>query len=168
MSLRPLSNSVPSIINKVCGRKFILLGRVLSQWERIVGKDLAEKAKPVKIGYRKARGNSNEKIAVLELAVCSADSLLIQHQIGIITEKINMVLGEGVIGDIKIVHSASYDERENTMGKRQSGKALFAEKDLTNEQKSNLSLLLEGVDDPELKSKLESLGEGVIRKNRSR
>ena len=53
--LRPLTASVSRLTSETFSKKFVALGRILNNWDDIIGPELAVKAQPVKIHYRKPK-----------------------------------------------------------------------------------------------------------------
>jgi hypothetical protein len=156
MALRQLSENIPRISQKVFSRKYIALGRVVTCWPQIVGADMASRAQPVKIHYRRRKGkNANTPDASLEVAVTSADAAVLQYQTGVLIEKMERLFGERWITDIRFTHVPA---------NRQPVTAAPG-KTLTEEQKSHLSLMLGDGDDQDIKEKLYALGESVLLKN---
>lgn len=141
------SEIVPHISKKIFSRKYISLGKVVTYWDRIVGEDMAGRAQPVRIHYRKARGGKSAT-ATLEIAASSADAAILQYQTGIILEKIGILFGEQWITSLRFVHMPA--NRTKTVTK--------PKKPLTEQQKQQLSLVLDGTEDEEMKNRLSSLG----------
>lgn len=136
-------------------RKYIALGRVVTCWEQIVGPEMAARAHPVKIRYRKRKGPDSCPCATLEVAATSADATVLQYQTGVLLEKIERIFGDRWITSIRFVHVAANLPRIDASPK----------KSLTDDQKSNLSLILEGTCDPDIHKRLESLGSLILLKN---
>lgn len=120
-----------------------------------MGADLAYKVQPVKINYRKKDRQENPD-AVLEIAVSSADATLLYYQKDLILERINRIFGERWITGLKFVHIAA-----NTS----QAPPPKAKTPLTLSQKNTLSSMLNRVSDPEMREKLEKLGQEVILEN---
>lgn len=156
-ALRLLSESIPKVTDKTFSRKFISLGRIVTHWAEIMGADMASKAQPLKIHFRKPKTARSLPQTTLDIAVSSADAVLLTYQKDVILEKINRVFGERWITDIKFVHMP--DNRPATRPKPR--------KTLTDDQKSHLSQLLEGVTDPDIKARLESFGLSMLERENS-
>jgi hypothetical protein len=100
--MRPLSEPVSRISGKTFSRKYIALGRILSEWEQIVGPEFSGKAIPVKLNYRK-NGKTDKTLASLDIATSDAQATALHYQKDLILERINRVFGQGWIGDIRFV-----------------------------------------------------------------
>ena len=68
--MRPLSEPVTRVSGKTFNRKYIALGKIIAEWERIIGAEFANRAVPVKINYRKpsAKGKNARPLASLHIA----------------------------------------------------------------------------------------------------
>lgn len=150
--MRPIAEATARITGKSCSRKYIALGRIVNAWPEIVGADLAGKAQPVKINYIKQKV-AKTPVAVLEIAVSSADATLLHYQKDLILERINRIFGEGWVTAIRFVPVAA-----NT-GKKTR---LKPKKSLTEQEKTYLSGILDSVEDPDVKNSLAALGQAVM------
>ena len=151
-ALKLLSDAVPRVTGKTFKRKYIALGRIVTHWKEIMGEKMAAYAQPLKIHYRKPRRKGDKPEATLEIAASSSHSSLLIMQKGVLLEKINHIFGEQWITDIKFVHApANVPEKQ----KKHS-------KPLTADEKNSLSLMLEMVDDPEIKKRLENMGSALL------
>lgn len=154
--MRPVSEATSRITGKSFSRKYIALGRIVNSWNEIVGPDLALKAQPARLRYAK-RLDKGAPEAVLDIATTTADATLLHYQKDLILERINRIFGEGWITGIRFVSMAGNDPR---ISDKVSGKK--AKKPLTEQEKTYLSGILEGVGDTEIKSRLGSLGESIL------
>lgn len=151
-ALKLLSDAVPRVTGKTFKRKYIALGRIVTHWKDIMGEKMAAYAQPLKIHYRKPRRKGDKPEATLEIAASSAHSSLLIMQKGVLLEKINHIFGEQWITDIKFVHApANLPEKQ---------KKQF--QPLTEDEKNSLSHMLEMVDDPEIKKRLENMGSALL------
>lgn len=154
--MKPLSKSVPGIMGKMFQRKYIALGRIVTQWPELVGPDMASRAVPAKIQYFKPKNPAEKPRATLEVAAPSADCAILVYQKDVLLQKLEHFFGDRWITDIKFVHA------EPKIPLKPPKKT----KTLTEDEKNHLSQLLETVDDPELKERLEKLGQSILQENR--
>ena len=156
MSLGPkqLSFAVSQVTKSACSKKFISLGRILSHWDQIVGPDLAKHAQPIKIQYQKPKTRREKPKAVLEIAVPSAQAALMHYQVDLILERINRIFGERWVNAIKFVHIPA------NMDKKPSFKNKIPR--VTASDKIKLNEVLENISDPEMRLRLESLGQAML------
>ncbi len=152
--LKPIYGLVTALRDKATTRKFVSLGRILKYWPDIMGEDMAGKTLPIKIHYRKAKKGKNPA-ALLEIGCASADATVLHYRKDLILARMNQVFGNEWITEIKFIHlSLPQPEKPQNPGKNP----------LTPTQKNTLSLMLENVQDEELKAQLRSLGTEIIRK----
>jgi hypothetical protein len=151
-ALKLLSDAVPRVADKTFKRKYIALGRIVTHWREIMGERLADIAQPQKIHYRKAKRKDQKPNATLEIVTSSANASLLIMQKGVLLEKINHIFGEQWITDIKFVHTPA-----NAPLKKTKPKPTLSEDD-----KNNLSEMLETIDDPAIKERLISMGEAFL------
>lgn len=162
--LRPLSASVSKLTTETFSRKFVALGRILSQWADIVGPDMASRTQPVKIHYRKPKTKSEKPQATLDIGTSSADAALLHYQKDLILERINQLYGERWITGIRFVHLAANAPTETNDWTEYAKTSARSKKKLPEEELEPLHAFLSGVDDAEIREKLRSLGESIIRK----
>ncbi len=151
--MRPISEATARIAGQNFSRKFVALGRIAAQWEDIIGSQLAGKAQPAGIQYRKAFKRGEKPKAILEIATSSSDATLMHYQKGLILERLNQIFGDSWITDIRFVTKAA----NQTPPKLKKHK-----RPLTGAEKNHLSTMLEGAEDPEILARLEALGQGII------
>ncbi|MCK5284365.1 MAG: DUF721 domain-containing protein [Alphaproteobacteria bacterium] len=156
--MRQLSEATARIIGRNFNRKYVALGRIVKVWSDIVGAELADKAQPVKINYRKAKVRGEKPKASLDIAVSSSNATLLHYQKDLILERINQIFGERWVTNIRFVNIPV-----NILPvKRKKIKI-----PLTNIEKNTLSDILCTISDKEIKSKLEKLGTAVVEESKS-
>ncbi len=158
--LRPLSTSVSKLTSATFSKKFVALGRVLNNWNDIIGPDMAVKAQPVKIHYRKPKDKGDKPQATLEIAATSSDAALLHYQKDLILARINQIFGDNWITGLRFVHIPANMEGQynNTTTK---SKVQVQQSDI-DQLKADLS----SIEDEEIRKCLEKLGQSVLRKER--
>jgi len=151
--MRSVSEATAKITNQVCGRKYIALGRILSQWTDIVGTDLATKVQPSAIKYRKYKERPKNPEAVLEIATTSAYATKLHYQKDLILERINQLFGEKWVTAIRFVNVAS-----NVSDRPRIKKTAI----LTPDEKKYISETLDYITDIEVRNRLEIFGESLF------
>lgn len=147
---------MPRVTGKVFGRKYTMLGRLVSHWPDIVGADLADKAQPVKLRYRKVPGSKHPE-AALDISATTAEATLLHYRKELILERINQIFGERLVTAIRFVPMASNE------GARPTGTTpRKATRPITPQQREELSIILDKIDDPALKQRLETLGTSIL------
>lgn len=151
-ALKRLSNTVPSVTNKTFKRKYISLGKIITQWREIMGDKLADHAQPLKIHYRKPKRKGDRATATLDIAASSSQCALLIMRKGVLLEKINNIFGEVIVTDIKFIHY------HDTKPLKPKPKKII----LDEAEKNGISTLLDGIEDTELKQRLGSFGEAML------
>lgn len=155
VGLRLLSEVVPAVAGQVFSRKYIMLGRLVTRWDDIVGADLAAKAQPVKL--RPYKKDGNKTLFSLDIATTTADATLLHYRKDLILQRINQIFGGGWISALRFVPQAA------NAPLRKPRRALAP---LTARQKTYLSDLLESVPDSEMQTHLENLGKAILQDKR--
>ncbi len=150
--MRPVSESTARIARHNFSKKFVAIGRIVENWNEIMGDEFAGKAQPLKLNYRKGV-KGRKPTATLDIATSSSYATTLPYQKGLILERINRIFGDQWITDIKFVAS-ELSETPVTPKKRNSP--------LTGGQKNYLSSVLETIEDDEIKQRLERLGKAII------
>jgi hypothetical protein len=161
---RLISESVPRVAGQAFGRKYIMLGRLVTHWADIVGAEMAMQAQPVAMKYRTAKkkdgaAKDNKKDSkpaefTLEIAADSAAATVLRMQVDLILARINQIFGSNWITAIRFVPKATDGQQNNRFIKRP--------KPLTPDQKQSLSTMVKDVSDPELQERLQRLGAAIL------
>ena len=157
--LRPLASSVAQLTSQTFSKKFVALGRVLNNWDDIIGPEMAVKAQPVKIHYRKPKDKNDKPQATLEIAATSADATVLHYQKDLILARINQVFGDSWITNLRFVHIAANTENNYALPRKLSAPLPQADLD-------GLKAELADIDDEEIRNCLEKLGQSVLKKER--
>ncbi|MDD3021387.1 MAG: DciA family protein [Alphaproteobacteria bacterium] len=161
--LRPLAVSVSRLTSEAFSRKFVALGRILSQWADIVGMEMANKTQPVKIHYRKPKTKGEKPQASLDIGASSADAAILHYQKDLILERLNQLYGEKWITSIRFVHIAT-----NSVDFGDYGYIKPQNEPPSQEELKRLDGVLEEIEDEDIRKRLEKLGQSVLRKERSK
>ena len=94
----PIGRSIAPIIKKLDERFGQGAGALQTRWKEIVGETLAKRTEPVKLV--KGRGGAG---GALELRVDGPVAALIQHQAPMIMQRLDLVLGQGVVTRLRII-----------------------------------------------------------------
>lgn len=152
--MRPLSDSTARIASRNFTRKYVALGRLIEQWDDIVGKEFSDLAQPLKINYRKNQ-KAKKAIASLDIGVHSAHIMVLSYQKDLIIQRLGHIFGDNWISDIRFVRTTL-----KPTNKAQKAKKTFLP--LTQDEKKYLSTVLDDIDDLDFKNKLESLGNAIL------
>lgn len=148
--MRDLKNFVQTVTKPLMRKNGFVTPQIIFDWPLIVGDYLAESTTPIKINFPKNKNCDG----VLFIEVIGAQAPIIQQLESEIIEKIAIYFGFKAVAKIKLIHSGE-------MPKQKTHKK---EAPLTAEESIRLDKLLEDVKDIELRDKLKSIGEHVIRR----
>ncbi|HEX6860611.1 MAG TPA: DciA family protein [Caulobacteraceae bacterium] len=146
----PAGKSLVPLIRQLDARFGQGPGLLQARWREIVGEQLARHTEPVKI-IKSRTGPST-----LELKVAGPAAALIQHQAPQIMERVNLLLGAGTIGKLRIVQGV-LKPRETAPPRRRAKGPL----DAATERELADGLAAEP--DTPLKAALIKLGREVLR-----
>jgi hypothetical protein len=132
-------------------------GALQARWREIVGEQIARRTEPVKL--TKPRGGGP---AALEIRVAGPAAALIQHQAPEILARVNLFLGEGAVGKLRIVQGPLRPLPAEAA--RPSLRRRPAPLDAALE--AELAQGLAAARDTPLKDALLALGRGVLRQRR--
>lgn len=135
-------------------------GALQARWREIVGETLARRTEPAKL----VKGR-NGAAAVLEIRVEGPSAALIQHQSTEILARVNLFLGEGAVGRLRIVQGP-IAPRPELAGARTPRRLRQSPLDAAAE-----AALVRAVSDaktPALKANLEKLGRAVLSRDPER
>jgi hypothetical protein len=154
--LKPLSVSVAAITRQSFAKKFVAIARILEHWPAIIGKEFASIAQPQKLSYRKPKTKDERPSATLHIMATPSDATTLHYQSDLILERINQIFGDKWITKIKFEPMVAGNSSLNSSS--------LTVKPLSVEAKNRLNDVLDDISDPELRLRLEKLGEGVLRK----
>ncbi len=143
---KPIGKYVSGLVRPFFNEKTSLITRLASDWHFIVGGDVAEKTKPVKITF--SRGNKDEGGALL-INIDSGFATEFSHREGEMIERIATYFGYKLVKSIKLKQIPVGYETE-------SPTTPVANKDIKLEEKQAIENMLADIGDDELHSALKS------------
>lgn len=158
---RPVADLVPALTKDAFGRKNMLFGKMLAEWEHIAGPEIAAQTTPLELKYSRSGGgkktdgktDKTRPKATLVLAVQPAFALELSYQKDLLAERLNVFFGYGAIKDIKIVqHSGVMDNKKV--------KAPLA-RPLTIQEQRKIDALVGGIQENDLQTALKNLGKAI-------
>ncbi len=153
----PLSALVRRVIDPISQKRGFAAADLIAAWPDVVGSRLAEFTQPQKIVWPRGEANS-ERPGVLTLKVDGPRAILVQHELGQILERVNAFFGYAAVGQIRLVQ-APVGGRANP--------AHHADTSLTPKEEERLRNSVAAVDSPELRSALDRLGRGVLKRKQA-
>lgn len=155
---RTVTEILTEVLEPVLARKTGMTIDLIRGWPELVGREYSTQTRPEKINWpRKRQEDDPFEPGVLIVACEPSAALFFQHEQAQIIERVNLFFGFEAVKRIKIVQKpvvkrAKFKEQSDTISV-----------DLPNQEK--LDLLLEQIEDDELRAKLKVLGVGVFGKN---
>lgn len=125
--------------------------RLITHWPDIVGNELAQKSTPLKILYKKQKNRHTgnlDQIMVLKIRCEGSFGTIIAMRQAIIIDRLNRLFGTESFSALSIEHGPSLAAAQQNPSKRA--------------QPTHYDIELPDIDDPVLKSRLESLGQAVM------
>ncbi|MBO5442244.1 MAG: DUF721 domain-containing protein [Alphaproteobacteria bacterium] len=154
-----ISQAMLPLVKQVLGQKGFVEIDVLSNWDSIVGEELAQFSFPQKIDFKRGERNNG----TLNLSVpTGAFAVEIQHREKFIIEKINTYFGYNAVSKLKIIQNndISVDDIKE-INQRKQHKTL-----VTAEEQNYINDLAEDLNNPALKEILIKLGQSVFDNNK--
>jgi hypothetical protein len=147
--MRPLAASLPAVTKAALGKRGFAVAQLLTEWEAIMGRDLAGMAAPIRL----VRSRDSEA-AVLEIRVESAAAVELQHLEPRVIERINAHFGYAAVSRLRLKQGpvGRNDTKSTARAIRRPGLA----------EERALFRQLEGVEDESLRDALAGLGRAVI------
>lgn len=149
----PLATIMPSIMRQLGGaaeaKKSAHLIRLINHWPEIIGTDMVQKTMPVRISYSQQKNRDTgeqEKIMILKMKAEGAIVSTIAMRQSIILERLNRLFG--------VENFKKLDITQGRITAQQVSK-----KPIPSIQ---YNVDIPEIDDPVLKSRLESLGQAVM------
>jgi hypothetical protein len=137
-------------------------GALQARWKEIVGETLAARTEPVKLSKPRPTA-SGTSVAVLELRVDGPAAALVQHQAPEILSRVNLFLGAGSVGKLRIVQGPVKARIAAPAKAEAAVKARRRKAPLDAAQEAELEEGLSKAPDSPLKDALTKLGREVLR-----
>jgi hypothetical protein len=150
LSAKPLSAIVGKTIDEVFARQGFASRELVTRWREIAGDEIAEHSQPIKVTWPRPVADAPPDPATLVLRVEGPMALEIQHQSGVILERVNRFLGWQAVGKLAL-RQAPLSRPDKRAVKKGPDAARVAE----------VSRTLDGIEDDGLKTALARLGASV-------
>jgi hypothetical protein len=99
---RPLSDLLRKTLNEAFAKQGFASTELVTRWPEIVGAELAAHSEPEKIQWPRPFGNDLPEPGTLVLRVEGPTAVEIQHQAGVILERVNRFFGWYAVGDLRL------------------------------------------------------------------
>ena len=172
---RPVADLVPALTKDIFGKKNMLFGKLLAEWEHIAGPDIAAQTTPMELYYSRAPGGKDKRAtgatdkkdsktgktppkaapqATLHLAVQPAFALELSYQKDLLVERLNVFFGYSAIKDIKITqHSGVMDNKRVRAP---------LTRPLTMQEQQKIDSLVDDIQENDLQIALKNLGKAIV------
>lgn len=149
-----LGEVVTGLMSPIVARRAAMSSELLAAWPELAGPGYAHTTRPERIRWPRRIGDEDPfEPGVLVVACDGGSAIRLQHEAGLIVERINVFLGFPAIARLKIV--------QKPVRRVSSGQARRYPQ-LGPGERMQLKKMLENVGDPELRTRLERLGRGVF------
>ena len=156
--LLSISQSILPLAKEILGKKGFVETDILTNWQDIIGQELANYTSPTKIDFKPQQRNNG----ILHLEVPSgAFALEVQHKEKTILQKINTYFGYNAISNIKIIQNPNFVLTST----ESSATSLTHPKLVTPEEENYIQDLAKEINSPDLKEILIKLGQSVFTNN---
>ena len=150
--MRPVAASLPKIAAKAIGRRGFAEAALITDWDTIVGKELARVSQPEKLAF----SPGERRNGTLHIRVQGGVATELQHLEPLVVERINSHFGYGAIARLKLTHAPL---RQPPPRRRERKPPVVQ---ASPEQRAALDNVLATVDDQEVKDALNRLGKAIL------
>jgi hypothetical protein len=148
---KPLRDIAGAIVGETLRRQGFAAAELVTRWRDIAGADVAAHCEPIKIQWPRPAGGDEAEPATLVLRVEGPAAIEIQHQAGVICDRVNRFLGWRAVGRIALRQAPL---RRTLRAARPEDRAAV----------NQIAEGLSAVDDAALKEALARLGAAVKRR----
>ena len=160
---RKISELAGKIIAPVISRRSGMTIDLIAAWPQLAGDEYRDFTRPEKINWpNRAHEGDPFKPGILIVACDSAKALFFQHDLSRICERVNIFFGFAAISKIKIVQKPIKQSKDNS-----TKRVCETISKMDSVKENRLEKILNQVDDPDLRLKLEKLGRGVMSHDKS-
>jgi len=99
---RPLAELTANALSGPLKAQGFASAEIIARWDTIVGSEIAAHSEPLKINWPRAMGEEPPEPATLVLRVEGPAAVEIQHQSGVILERVNRFFGWPAIGRLSL------------------------------------------------------------------
>jgi hypothetical protein len=139
------------------------VARLLTHWAEVAGAEMAQKTRPVKIGYGRS-GSGGGMGATLTLLVKAAEAPMVQMALPVLKERVNAVYGYAAISHIHLTQTAPLGFAE---GQAEFTPAPKAAPEPDPAVRAEAAKAASAVADPALRTALEQLAQNILTRPRS-
>lgn len=153
--VRPLADHLKPVTKRSFGKRGFADGDMIAAWPRVIGEALATLSTPERITYpagKRSGGTLHLRIASGSIAV------ELQHMLPLLIERINGYFGYRAVDKVNLIQAPIPTKRVKVQ----------QEPALDDTAKRDLAALLDGVDDPDIRASLETLGTSIMQRKHTK
>lgn len=152
---RPLSATIGGVARRALGKRGFAEAGLITDWESIVGRELAAASQPEQLSFPPGRRNGG----TLKIRVAGGVATEIQHLEPVILERINGHFGYAAVARLVLLHAPLANSGTKQDGRSKPGPtARPPDSGRVAEIESHLAK----VDDPEIRAALARLGRAML------
>ncbi len=157
--LQSVARTILPLAKSILGKKGFVEIDILTDWDKIVGAELAAYAFPQSIDFKRGEKTGG----TLLVAVASgAFALELQHREKAVISKINTYFGYNAVSGMKIIQNSGLAQNAAAVEKSDKAKKSL----VTAEEETYIKKLSEGMENPALQEVLQRLGHSIINHNK--
>ena len=151
---RSVAQILDGLLEPTLARRTGMTLDLVRSWAEVCGREFSKTTRPLKIDWpRRAHEDDPFEPATLVVACEPSAALFFQHEQSSIIERVNTFFGFGAIKRIKILQQPVAEP---------PGSQKHMHQKLSKSEEERLNNLLAGVEDADLRAKLDKLGRGII------
>ncbi|MBP5856598.1 DUF721 domain-containing protein [Marivibrio halodurans] len=155
--MRSIAALVPGLTRQAIGKRGFTTAKIVTDWARIVGPDLARQSQPEQLRF--ARGERDRGTLTIRVDGPLATELM--HLEPQVIERINGYFGYNAVARLKLIQAPI--RRPGADGPRKAPKP--PQRPLNATETESLDARLAHIEDPELRERLHRLGRAVLRRD---
>ncbi len=153
---RAIGALTPSLTKTAIGKRGFTTAKIITDWSRIVGPELAGQSQPEQLRF--SRGERDRGTLTIRVDGPLATELM--HLEPQVVERINAHFGYQAVAKLKLLQAPM----RQASGAAKKAPARPAPRTLSAEEEAGLDDRLAAVEDPELRESLRRLGRAVLRR----
>jgi hypothetical protein len=156
---KPVADLLEGVMAPILARRAAMSYQLVAAWPQLVDPEFAATTRPERIRWPRKSGDSDPfQPGILVVACDGGSAVILQHEADRLIERVNAFLGFHAVARLKILQKPVGGGEDDG----QAGESLSAD-DI-----GRIRRMLGSVEDPELRVRLEKLGQGILRKKRRR
>lgn len=157
--LQSVARSIMPLAKSILGKKGFVEIDILTDWDKIVGQELAEYSFPQSIDFKRGEKTGG---TLLVAVPSGAFALELQHREKMVIGKINTYFGYQAVASLRIIQNSEALPNLNRPEKSEKPKKSL----VTPEEETYINELSAKVENPALQEALQRLGKSIINSNK--